>query len=214
MCGHSSSEALRKLGILTIGDLAHCAPSILSSHLKSHGITLWNYANGIDHNIVNPTPNKVKGIGNSTTLLKDATTLVEIFPILLQLAESVGSRLRSANEKAMMISTEIKYASFQSVSHQTTLSTPTSSSTKIYEISCKLFEDLWNGEPVRLVGIRTSKLISHNEPVQLSLFDQEQTRKQDQLDQALDSLRHKFGDDIIKRGSLVRSPLLKDNDFD
>jgi hypothetical protein len=70
-----------------------------------------------------------------------------------------------------MVSTEIKYASFRSVSHQMQLPTPTASSQAIYQAACKLFEELWNGEPIRLLGVRTSKLASETEPVQLNLFD-------------------------------------------
>ena len=61
-CGHSSAETLRKLGILTIGDLAKTDPVILESHLKSHGRSLWKYANGIDDSVVALVPSKAKGL--------------------------------------------------------------------------------------------------------------------------------------------------------
>lgn len=77
LCGRSSVEALRKLGILTIGDLAETDPAILQAHLKSHGIMLWNYANGRDDSVVFPEPAEVKGVGNSTTLTTDARTREE-----------------------------------------------------------------------------------------------------------------------------------------
>lgn len=207
MCGHSSVEALRKLGILTIGDLAHSDPEILQAHLKSHGQTLWEYANGIDSSSIIAEPVKMKGIGNSTTLTTDAVTKEEAYHTLLQLAESVGARVRASHELAGMVSTEIKYASFQSVSHQTTLEIPTASTDVIYQTACRLFDELWNGKPVRLLGIRTSKLVPDTEPRQMNLFElQEETtksKKQQKLDSALDSLRNKYGKDIIKRGSLL-----------
>lgn len=207
MCGHSSVEALRKLGILTIGDLAHSDPEILQSHLKSHGQTLWEYANGIDASGIVAEPVKMKGIGNSTTLTTDAVTKEEAYHTLLQLAESVGARVRASHELAGMVSTEIKYASFQSVSHQTTLEVPSASTDVIYQTACHLFDELWNGKPIRLLGIRTSKLVPDTEPRQMSLFElQEETpksEKQQKLDSALDSLRDKYGKDIIKRGSLL-----------
>ncbi len=206
MCGNSSVEALRKLGILTIGDLAHSDPEILQSHLKSHGQTLWEYANGIDSSSIVAEPVKMKGIGNSTTLTTDAVTKEEAYHTLLELAESVGRRVRASHELAGMVSTEIKYASFQSVSHQTTLEIPSASTDVIYQTACRLFDELWNGKPIRLLGIRTSKLVPDTEPRQMSLFElQEATpksEKQQKLDSALDSLRDKYGKDIIKRGSL------------
>lgn len=206
MCGQSSVETLRKLGILTIGDLAHFDPEILQAHLKSHGQTLWEYANGIDSSGIIAEPIKMKGIGNSTTLISDAVTKEDAYHTLLSLAESVGRRVRSSHELAGMISVEIKYASFQSVSHQTTLEVPSASTDLIYQTACKLFDELWNGKPIRLLGIRTSKLTSDTEPRQMSLFELQentpQSEKQQKLDSALDSLRDKYGKDIIKRGSL------------
>lgn len=210
MCGRSSVEALHKLGILTIGDLAKTDVEILRSHLKSHGITLWEYANGIDSSAVGAQPAKMKGIGNSITLVQDAETKEDAYLALLSLAESVGSRVRASGELAGMVSTEIKYATFQSVSHQTTLDIPTDSTDIIYQTACKLFDELWNGTPVRLLGIRTSKLVPNTAPTQMSLFDLQtitpKSEKQKKLDTALDSLRGKYGDDIIKRGSLLSSP--------
>lgn len=207
MCGHSSAEALRKLGILTIGDLAHSDPKILQAHLKSHGLTLWEYANGIDSSGITAEPVKMKGIGNSTTLTNDAITKEEAYRTLLELAESVGRRIRASHELAGMVSTEIKYASFQSVSHQTTLDIPSSSTDVIYQTACQLFDELWNGKPIRLLGIRTSKLVPDTEPRQMNLFELQETtpqsEKHQKLDSAFDSLRDKYGKDIIKRGSLL-----------
>ena len=142
------------------------------------------------------------------------------------LAESVGARLRASHEAASMISTEIKYATFRSVSHQTSLNVPTSSTDTIYKTACQLFDELWDGTPIRLLGIRSSKLTDDTDPVQLSLFDIHKntgifsntskekgtfqgssisSEKQKKLDNALDQLRGKYGKDIIKRGSLMTS---------
>lgn len=210
MCGHSSVEALRNLGIRTIGDLAKTPREIISSHLKSHGITLWEYANGTDASEVETIPAKAKGVGNSITLREDALTRETACSAMLHLAESVGERLRSSHETASQITTEIKYATFRSVSHQTGLPTPTASTDTIYKVACQLFDELWDGTPIRLLGIRASKLTPDTEPVQMSLFDLPGTgpvnsEKQKKLDTALDRLRTKYGKDIIKRGSLMAS---------
>lgn len=233
MCGGSSVDTLRKLEIFTIGDLANADPKILSSHLKSHGITLWEFANGLDSSKVEPIPAQVKGIGNSTTVSQDIEEEEDAHKVLIQLAESVGSRLRKEKQLAGMVSCEIKYNTFQSVSHQTTLTVPTDSTTLIYETACHLFKELWNGTPIRLLGIRTSKLCDHSEPVQLSLFDMmpvptsgkvsepnattqtnfipdnsntlHRKQKQENLDKALDKIKNKYGKNAIVRGSLLET---------
>lgn len=216
MCGHSSVESLRKLEILTIGDLARTDRTIVEAHLKSHGTLLWEYANGIDASEVVTTHADAKGIGNSTTLSQDAEDTQTAHRVLLSLAESVSGRLRASDQSAGMISTEIKYNTFKKVSHQTTLLTPTNHTDTIYRTACDLFDEIWDGTPVRLLGIRSSKLVSCGEPVQLSLFDLPQSsqssssrpepssKKKEQLDAALDSIRKRYGADSIVRGSLLQ----------
>lgn len=209
MCGKSSVDTLRKLEIMTIGDLAKADPEILFYHLKSHGRLLWNYANGMDASVVEPESADVKGIGNSVTLASDALTAQDCHRVLLKLADTVAGRLRASSQAAGMISTEIKYNTFQSVSHQTTLVTPVCSADMIYETACSLFDELWNQTPVRLLGIRTSKLVPKDEPVQLSLFDLEKAdprkEKKEKLDAALFDIRKKYGENSVVRGSLLHS---------
>lgn len=208
MCGRSSVETLHNLGILTIGDLAKSDPQIILSHLKSHGRMLWEFANGIDDSRVDPVPAEAKGIGNSTTLSQDALTMEDIKKCLLELSESVASRLRKAHLHAFMVSVEIKYSTFQTASHQTTLQAATSDSGVIYETACRLARELWNGSPVRLLGVRTSRLEDENAPTQLSLFDlgAEKTisEKQKSLNEALDKIRSKYGKDAVVRGTLLK----------
>ena len=171
MCGKSSVDELRKLEILTIGDLACADPDIISLHLKSHGRLLWEFANGIDDSKVEPIHPDAKGIGNSTTMAKDAQDLETIHEVLLSLSDSVAARIRKAESLAYMVSVEVKYNTFVKNSHQTTLSTPTNTSDTIYKTACRLFDELWDGTPVRLLGIRCTKLVDIDEPVQMSLMD-------------------------------------------
>ena len=218
MCGKSSGEVLRKLEIETIGQLAGSDKKILEAHLKSHGTLLWEYANGIDDSPVVSTPPDSKGVGNSTTLSKDVTEREEACKTLLSLSESVAARLRKAGQLAGMISVEIKYSNFRSVSHQTMLYSPSDTSRIIYDTACRLFDELWDHSPIRLLGVRTSKLVSATEPIQLSLFDlnavagnekEPASEKLAALDKALDDIRNKFGNDAVVRGSLL-SPKGKD----
>ena len=220
MAGGSSVETLAKLGIRTIGDLAQADPDILELHLKSHGRTLWNFANGIDDSPVVTWKTEAKGVGNSTTLPADVTEREEAAKVLLKLAESVGRRLRKAEQKAGMVSVEIRYATFENSSHQKQLFTETASDSRIYQAALELFDELWDGRPIRLLGIRTSKLVSADEPWQMSIFDLPQAQpekkemesgerdaaraaKQEKLSRALDEIRKKYGADAVTRGSFL-----------
>lgn len=226
MAGSSSVETLKKLEIYTIGDLAQADPEILTLHLKSHGRMLWESANGKGDSCVMTEKAAAKGIGNSTTLSKDAATEEEAKEVLLRLAESVGGRLRKAGQRANMLSVEIKYYNFEVSSHQRQMKRATNSDMDIYREAVSLFRELWDGRPVRLLGIRSSKLAGEDEPEQLSIFDlplprdgghektsetspgregQEKSsipdsEKQRKLDRALDEIRKKYGEDAVKRG--------------
>lgn len=205
MAGRSSVETMKKLEIYTIGDLANTDPAILELHLKSHGRKLWEFANGLDDSEVESVRAEAKGVGNSTTLPKDLTTEEEALPVLKDLAASVGQRLRKARQKAGMVSVEIKYHTFNQVSHQMQMEKASNQDQDIYRSAIELFRELWNGEPIRLLGIRTSKLSEESEPEQLSLFDMkfesEETRKKKKnLKEALKKLEGKYGDGIVKKG--------------
>lgn len=200
MVGKSAAATLEKLEILTIGDLAHTDVSILESHMKSHGRLIWEFANGLDNSLVQPEEAELKGVGNSTTLSKDAETSADAKKVLQTLCNQVASRLQSYGQLAGMVSTEIKYATFIRVSHQMQLPHATDSAAVLYHHACLLFDELWNGEPIRLLGIRTSKLTTEPEPVQMNLFDLPRTQKERKADKAAEALRKRFGDDIIKKG--------------
>ncbi|XCP84025.1 DNA polymerase IV [Roseburia hominis] len=210
MAGHSSVETLKKLEIHTIGDLAQTDPKLLELHLKSHGRMLWEFANGIDDSLVQPEEAAAKGIGNSTTLPKDVVTAEEARRVLLTLSKSVGRRLRKAGQMAYMVSTEIKYSTFQTASHQKQLVRASNKDDVLYEAACELFDELWNREPIRLLGVRTSKLVDAGEPQQLSLFDlptpeeiqaQKKAEKHRRLGKAMEEIRKKYGEDSISRGA-------------
>ena len=207
MAGRSSVEVLKKLEINTIGDLAQADLKLIMLHLKSHGKMLWEFANGIGTSVVQSEPDEAKGIGNSTTLSEDAATIEEVTPVFERLAQSVGSRLKKAEKKAGMVSMEIKYYDFRTVSHQIQLDKPSNDPEVLKETACSLFLEVWSGEPVRLLGIRTSKLSDETAPEQLSIFDieipKEPDEKHKRLKKAMDEINGKFGEGAVMKASLM-----------
>ena len=191
MAGRSSVDVLKKLEINTIGDLAQADPRLVTLHLKSHGRMLWEFANGIGTDVIQAEPEQAKGIGNSTTLSEDAVTYEEACAVFRELADSVGRRLKKAGQKAGMVSMEIKYHDFI-----------------LCRTACSLFREIWSGEPVRLLGIRTSKLVDETEPEQLSIFDIELPKEPDEkhkkLKKALDELNSRYGEGAVIKASLMK----------
>nr|WP_294493060.1 DNA polymerase IV [uncultured Mediterraneibacter sp.] len=208
MAGRSSVETLNKLEINTIGDLARSDLKLIMLHLKSHGKMLWEFANGIGTSVVQSEPEEAKGIGNSTTLREDASAYEEVRPIFGELAGSVSGRLKKAGKKAGMVSMEIKYYDFRTISHQVQLERPSNDADVLKETACSLFLEVWSGEPVRLLGIRTSKLEDESAPEQLSIFDikipEEPDDKHRRLKKAMDELNERFGDGAVMKASLMQ----------
>lgn len=208
MVGHSTAERLRLLGIKTIGDLAKTDVSILTAHLKSHGKTIWEFANGIEGVPIDGRAHtENKGVGNMTTLSEDLSNKREIFIVLRELSEKVAARLRASGQQAGLVCVEIKYSDFTKASHQMQLLSPTNVSDTLYRASCRLFEEFWDGRSVRLLGVRTSKLSEEGQQ-QMNLFDMAKSEKMQKLDKALDEIRGRYGASAVVRGSKMRADRL------
>ena len=73
----------------------------------------------------------------------------------------------------------------------------------IYREALSLFRELWDGRPIRLLGIRSAKLVREDEPEQMSLFEFTSSEKQRKLDRALAKIREKYGEDAVKKGRFL-----------
>lgn len=205
MVGSATGHKLQSKGIMTIGELAKCDPKYLHSWIKSHGLLIWNYANGIENSIVRNEELPMKGLGNSTTIAFDITDQRTAHMILLSLIETVSIRLRESEKCAQVISVSLKNNEFVTYSHQRKLEAPTDSTNLFYEQAKKLFNEMWKGEPLRHLGVHYSKLCS-NDFFQLSMF-QIQSEKQKMLDKTVDALRFKYGSESLVRSCFLKSEL-------
>lgn len=206
MVGRSSAKKLVSYNIKTIGDLAHADKEFLKTVFKSHGVTMWEYANGIDYSKVVSEETAPKGVGNSHTIDHDVKTREEACKYLLGLCEKVSGRLRAMDRKASQVSVTVRTKDFINYSHQLQLSSFTNSTNEIYKIACELFDECWHGEPIRLLGVSTSDFDYAGEE-QMSLFGNEKRASDGKTDQVVDAIRNKFGDGAIMRGTLINKRL-------
>lgn len=202
--GGSAEKKMNALGIRTIYDLAHCDLQILKFHLGAkYADQIRRYANGIDDDPVAEKEPVSKGCGNSITLSRDVDDYDTACQVLLSLCETVGTRLRRDHMLCGCVCVELKDWKFRSLSHQMMLESPTDSSTVLYEKSCRLLKDFWDLTPVRLIGVRATKLTDHGF-IQMNLFDTERNQKLEQMEKAVDTIRGRFGIDSIKRASFLK----------
>ncbi|MEG0987755.1 MAG: DNA polymerase IV [Clostridium sp.] len=200
--GDATEKKLKEMGITTIGDLAGTDQKFITSHLKKHGELIWNFANGRGLDVVETEPPDHKGYGNSTTIAFDVTDADTARMVLLSLADTVAARLRSHHVKAEVISVTIKNYRLETASHQMVLRTPTNITAEIHQVACRLFEELWDGTPIRLLGIQTTRMKEEGAR-QMSIFDDTDYEKLEKMDKAVDSIREKFGADSVKRASFL-----------
>ncbi len=203
--GKSTEKKLHTLGIKTIGQLAKSDRELLKSHLKKHGEVIWDFANGIDVSDVTSKSTENKGYGNSTTIPFDVKDPETAKTVLLSLAETVSARLREHGVKIEVISVQIRYSDLTRNSHQCVLNSGTNVTDEIYHTACRLFDEFWDGTPIRLLGIQTSRISEQGDYRQINLFENEEKHeKLQKLDQAMDKIRNRYGKDAIKRASFMQ----------
>ena len=202
MVGKSSSKKLHELNINTVEDLAKADINMLTRHFKSMGRMMHEYANGIDDSPVKRPLPKNKGIGNSTTLPKDATDIMTLKKVVKKLSYMVGIRLREEEKYATVIAVQLKNNNFMNFVHQKKLVNPVSSDDDIYENACVLLKEMWNGDPIRLVGLRVSDFTDKSYE-QVSLFERVgKSNERDKVQRAMDKINKKYGNNTIKSAAL------------
>ena len=198
MIGKKTVPKLHNLRIKTIGDLAKTDKEFIVKRFGKFGITMWNYANGIDDSEVNNKFELPKSIGNSVTLPNDLNNIEEINKIVLALCEQVSYRLRHYNLVASTVNVQLRNKDFIDHSHQKQLKFETSSTKEIIETAKEILKEMYKGELVRLVGVRVDNL-ENKEETQISLFSKDKEEKQEKIDKVLDALKSKYGYNSVTR---------------
>lgn len=201
MVGSKSCEKLKAIGVKTIGQLAALDINFLKKKFGIFGITMWEYANGIDESEVYSGNRTNKCISTSETLPQDINDMETINKILLRQTEVVARSLRKQKQYAKTVAITIRNYDFINHSKQTKLECPTNNTETIYKTVISLFKLSWNGVKVRNIGVRLSDFTTTMEK-QLSLFDKP-IKEDDNIGEILDNIKDKYGDNIIMPASLL-----------
>ncbi len=209
LVGPATEKKLNLMGIYTIGDLAKADPNLLRRRMGKHGETVWHFANGRNADLVSPTPAENKGYGNSVTTTKDVCSRAEAFQVLLSLCETVAMRMRKDDKCGSCISVHLRTHEFNHSSHQRKLNGATNITEEIFRAACKVFDEVWDGHtPLRQLGVQVTELTA--EPYrQYDLFSEVtpvRYERKMRLDETVDALRDKFGEDVIRRAKFAQMP--------
>lgn len=203
--GPHTEKTLEKFGIHTIGDIARMELPAMRRMLGKTGEALWTYANGLDHSPVAAAGagEPPKTIGNSTTLPHDVTSEEEVRRVLLELAESVASRLRRQGMKAGEVQLTVKNGEFQEYQRQCRLEPAVCDARSLYKAALELYRREDRRWAVRLLGLRAGKLVEAG-AAQMSFFaNTRDLEREERLETAVDALRERFGGGSVRRGTVL-----------
>ena len=200
--GPKTIRQLNHLGYQTIGDVAQQHQTVLRSILGKLGVHLWQIANGLDDRPVVPEE-PAQSIGAETTFPQDTANPTVIRKTLLVLSERVAQRLRAQSLGARSVQIKYRDETFHTVTRSIVLTKQTNHTPDLYQMALTLLDRISpSNRKVRLLGLSASQLDPIESNQQLMLFDPTGNRNMG-LSNAIDSIRHRFGDQSIQPGSLI-----------
>jgi len=203
--GKKTAQSLARAGIRCIGDIQQCEPeklkALLGPGLAEH---IYALAFGKDERKV-ITAHEAKSLSAERTFSVDCHHPETWRKVLIELTEQVGQRLRKAQRRAGVCQIKFRYDDFRTFTRRRSFVHPTFSQRQLLRAVLGLFAEQHMERPLRLLGVGVSALTAARAAaVQADLFAERRAAseyvREERLDDAVDRLRARFGDDIIRRG--------------
>lgn len=204
--GEKTEKELTRLGLRTVGDLAHTPVSTLVRAVgQATGTHLHALSWGRDERMVVPAQPD-RSIGADETFARDVDDPEIVLRELLRLCERTANRLRSAGLAGRTISIKVRFADFTTITRSRTLPEATDVAAVIYATARSLYEALrLDRARLRLIGVRVEQLAdSDSAPHQLALDERSRGRRE--AEQAADRAARRFGSGAVRPGSLLHDP--------
>ncbi|GHU70095.1 DNA polymerase IV [Clostridia bacterium] len=213
--GRKTVEALSKLGVQTIGELAACERGLLLKEFGKFGEQLYINANGLDSSPVAESGayEQAKSIGNGYTFSRDLITDEDIRTGVIYLTDSVASRLRAQGFKCRTVSVSIRDNTLKTISRQTSLETPTYLAKEIADAARALIAKHWpSGKRIRTLTVTAENLVPADceRHEQLSWFTEPakpNTDSIERLEKAIDGIRDRFGRHSVQQAVIMGNDL-------
>ena len=195
--GPKTAARLAGYDIKTIGDIARRPPADLVRWFGENGRDLARRACGVDDSPLVPE-HTVKSISQETTFVRDVRDDKALAGTLRELSAEVGRRLRQAGIAGSTVRIKLRWPDFTTLTRQVTLPQPTDQDEQIYRTALDLLGKVRSkGQAVRLIGIGVSGLGAPLRQLELWGAQSEKSRK---LQETLDKIHDRFGDNSIHRG--------------
>ncbi len=206
--GKSTANRLKEFGVLTIGDVTQCAPSMLKRLLGKNGEMLMRYALGEDDSPVLPENSESlpKSVGRSVTPDHDITNRDEVWRIFLKLAEDISRGLCEKGLYAGSIQIHTRDTALKVKETARALDCPVNTSLLIAKRGMEIFDSVYEWSlPLRSVGLRAVNLKDGYFAVQEDLFgDRSEEKREELIENSIQNVRNRFGKESIVRGTTMQ----------
>jgi DNA polymerase-4 len=202
--GEQTGQVLARLGLRTVGDIAHTPLATLQRELgAAAGAHLASLAWGRDDRPVVPAAPD-KSIGAEETFPTDVDDPEVIRRELLRLSGRTARGLRASGSLARTVLVKLRLANFSTITRSRTLPEPTDVARKIYATACALYaaSGLDSRARLRLVGVRAAGLVPATRAATQLAFGERPAGWRD-AEKAMDRITGRFGPDSVHPAALV-----------
>ena len=203
--GEQTADALRRLGLKTVGDVARLSRRSLERALgNAVGAHLHELANGVDDRPVMPYE-PTKSVGSENTYQHDLDNEDDVLREVLRLADRTAGRLRAKGLGARTVTLKVRFSNFKTITRSRTLAEATSSGAELFEVARDLYLRLNPERPrIRLLGVAGTGLVPGSPKRQLDLLgDGDLMTKRDEVTRAVDDIRQRFGETALSPAALL-----------
>ena len=211
--GNKTAEALRAMGIRTIGELAAASADILERRFGKAGRLLSTYARGEDESPVEAQdPNEAKSIGNGYTFKHDLVGREACRVGIEYLSEMIGTKLRARGFKCGTVQLSVKDEFLRTIQRNAPQDPPSDISEDLAKTAYDLLCKTWSAEkPVRMLTVTATNLVRTSTiSEQIDFFgeaDREDRKRREAKEIAVDEIRERFGSDAIVRATIVNNDM-------
>ena len=205
--GPSTRARLHRIGLVTVGDVAHTPRSTLQLLVgRALGAQLHGLAWGTDRSTLTPRRSDhdpERSMGAEETFGRDVADRDVISRELLRLASKVTARMRRARVAGRTVALRVRYADFTTLTRSRTLPDPTDVTAEVHAEAVRLFDALTRRRlRIRLVGVRVEGLLPRQD-AQRQLVIGEREHGWPDADRAVDRVHLRFGRGVVRPATLL-----------
>jgi DNA polymerase-4 len=202
--GAKTAEQLERLGLRSVGDVAHASLASLTTALGvAQGTKLHDLAWARDPRSV-MTEREEKSVGHEVTFEFDVTEPAVIRRELLQMSDRVAVRLRRAGLVGKTVVLKLRFGNFTTITRSRTLGEPTDLGRRIYEEVADIYRSVERPDArIRLVGVRMEHLTARADAA-TALWDSDESWRD--AEHAVDDVSERFGRGTVRPATLVNAP--------